>query len=193
MEKRKYDITGMSCAACAARVEKAVNSLPVGEAVVSLMQNRLTVALDPDKVTDNDIIAAVEAAGYGAAISGGETNVDLAGEEKRTRRRLWLSVALLMLLMVVSMQHMFGYTLPGFLGDHLGNAITQLIFTIPIVYLNRAYFTGGIPALLRGGPNMDSLVAVGSGASLIYGLFAIVKIAMETIPTPISCTLNPPP
>ncbi len=178
MEKRKYDITGMSCAACAARVEKAVNSLPVGEAVVSLMQNRLTVALDPDKVTDNDIISAVEAAGYGAAISGGETNVDLAGEEKRTRRRLWLSVALLMLLMVVSMQHMFGYTLPGFLGDHLGNAITQLIFTIPIVYLNRAYFTGGIPALLRGGPNMDSLVAVGSGASLIYGLFAIVKIAM---------------
>ena len=177
MEKRKYNITGMSCAACAARVEKAVSSLPVGEAVVSLMQNRLTVTLDPQKVTDNDIISAVEAAGYGAAISGGENKVDLAGEEQRTRRRLWLSVALLMLLMVVSMQHMLGYTLPGILGDHLGNAVAQLILTIPIVYLNRAYFTGGIPALLRGGPNMDSLVAVGSGASLIYGLYAVIKIA----------------
>ncbi len=178
MEKRKYDITGMSCAACAARVEKAVNSLPVGEAVVSLMQNRLTVALDPDKVTDNDIISAVEAAGYGAAISGGENNVDLAGEEKRTRIRLWLSVGILMLLMTVSMQHMFGYTLPGFLGDHLGNAVTQLLLTLPVVYLNRSYFTGGIPALLRGGPNMDSLVAVGSGASLIYGVYAVIKIAL---------------
>ncbi len=177
MEKRKYDITGMSCAACAARVEKAVNSLPVGEAVVSLMQNRLTVTLDPEKVTDSQIIAAVEAAGYGAALSGGDRTVDLAGEEKRTRRRLWLSVIILMVLMTVSMQHMLGYTLPGFLSRPLGNALAQLLLTLPIVYLNRAYFTGGIPALLRGGPNMDSLVAVGSGASLLYGLYAIVKIA----------------
>lgn len=181
MEKRKYEITGMSCAACAARVEKAVNSLPVGEAVVSLMQNRLTVTLDPDKVTDDAIIAAVEAAGYGAMVSGGDRTVDLAGEEKRTRRRLWLSVAFLMALMAISMQHMFGYHLPGFLGDPLGNAVTQLILTLPIVYLNRAYFTGGIPALTRGGPNMDSLVAVGSGASLLYGLYATIKIAMGDI------------
>lgn len=177
MEKRKYDITGMSCAACAARVEKAVNSLPVGEAVVSLMQNRLTVTLNPEKVTDSQIIAAVEAAGYGAALSGGDHTVDLAGEEKRTRRRLWLSVIILMVLMTVSMQHMLGYTLPGFLSHPLGNALAQLLLTLPIVYLNRAYFTGGIPALLRGGPNMDSLVAVGSGASLLYGLYSIIKIA----------------
>lgn len=177
MEKRKYDITGMSCAACAARVEKAVNSLPVGEAVVSLMQNRLTVTLNPEKATDSQIIAAVEAAGYGAALSGGDHTVDLAGEEKRTRRRLWLSVIILMVLMTVSMQHMLGYTLPGFLSHPLGNALAQLLLTLPIVYLNRAYFTGGIPALLRGGPNMDSLVAVGSGASLLYGLYSIIKIA----------------
>lgn len=177
MEKRKYDITGMSCAACAARVEKAVNSLPVGEAVVSLMQNRLTVTLDPDKVTDSQVIAAVEAAGYGAVLSGSDRTVDLAGEEKRTHRRLWLSVIILILLMTVSMQHMLGYTLPGFLSQPLGNALAQLLLTLPIVYLNRAYFTGGIPALLRGGPNMDSLVAVGSGASLLYAIYATIKIA----------------
>lgn len=178
MEKRKYDIKGMTCSACVAHVEKAVKKLPVEEAVVSLMQNRLTVTLDPDKVQDKDIIAAVEAAGYGAALSDGSVKDNLAAEEAKTKRRLWLSVVFMMLLMVVSMQHMLGYTLPGFLGEHFGMAVTQLILVIPIVYLNRAYFTGGIPALIHGAPNMDSLVAMGSAASLVYAVYATVKIGM---------------
>ena len=179
MKKQAFEIKGMTCSACVAHVEKAVKKLPVQDATVSLMQNSMTVVFDPAQVSDADIISAVEHAGYGAAplLDHTATKVHLDEESQAAKRRLWASVALLVPLMYISMQHMGGWPLPSFLHNAPVYALSQLALTLPILYLNRNYFKSGMPALLHGAPNMDTLVAIGSGAAMLYGFFAIYKIA----------------
>ncbi len=176
--KNKFNVTGMSCAACSAHVEKAVRKLSgVTNVEVSLMTNSMTA--EYEGVTEADIIAAVTAAGYGCSVKGEATPKsapaeDKKQEEKQMKSRLIWSVGFLLVLMYVSMGSMLGAPLPPFLEESAAAfAFTQFLLTLPIMYLNRAYYIKGFRALARRSPNMDTLIAVGSAASVIYGIFAI--------------------
>ena len=176
--KNKFNVTGMSCAACSAHVDKAVRKLSgVKEVEVSLMTNSMTV--EYEGITEADIISAVTAAGYGCSVKG-ETAPKAAPaeekkqEEKQMKSRLFWSVGFLLVLMYVSMGSMLGAPLPPFLEENAAAfGLTQFLLTLPIMYLNRAYYIKGFKALARRSPNMDTLIAVGSAASVIYGIFAI--------------------
>ncbi len=178
----KYEVTGMSCAACSARVEKAVSSVPgVTACSVNLLTNSMTVE---GTATEPEIIAAVVNAGYGAEkeTAGTKNSVTKNAEKAadRLKIRLILSVIILIPLMWVAMGHMMGIPIPGFLSggeNALNMALTQLILAGAIIIINYKYFTNGIKNLFRLSPNMDSLIAIGSGASYIYGIYITVKIA----------------
>lgn len=158
----------MSCAACSARVEKAV--APISDSVsVNLLAGTMVAEYSCD--TD-EIIDAVKKAGYGCEPFKLKKSENKA-EIKEMRDRVIVSIVFLIPLMYLSMAHMLGYTLPWILGEHMPNAIGQLIFLIPILIVNRKFFTNGFSALIKLNPNMDSLVAVGSGASLIYSLVSM--------------------
>ena len=186
--KQSFDITGMTCSACSAHVEKAVSKLEgVREATVSLMTNSMKVDFDEGILNTGDIIDAVEKSGYGAFVHGEVKNTAAADNIKedqkalqRTKHRLLWSIALLLPLMYVSMGHMAGLPLPFFLSgteNAVSFAFTQLLITIPILILNGHYFTNGFKRLFSGAPNMDSLIAVGSSAALVYGIFAIYRMS----------------
>lgn len=158
----------MSCAACSARVEKAV--APISDSVsVNLLAGTMVAEYNCD--TD-EIIDAVKRAGYGCEPFKLKKSENKA-EIKEMRNRVIVSLVFLIPLMYLSMAHMLGYTLPWILGEHMPNAVGQLIFLIPILIVNRKFFTNGFSALIKLNPNMDSLVAVGSGASLIYSLVSM--------------------
>lgn len=158
----------MSCAACSARVEKAV--APISDSVsVNLLAGTMVAEYSCD--TD-EIIDAVKKAGYGCEPFKLKKSENKA-EIKEMRNRVIVSLVFLIPLMYLSMAHMLGYTLPWILGEHIPNAVGQLIFLIPILIVNRKFFTNGFSALIKLNPNMDSLVAVGSGASLIYSLVSM--------------------
>lgn len=166
--KQKFLVTGMSCAACSARVEKAV--APISDSVsVNLLAGTMVAEYSCD--TD-EIIDAVKKAGYGCEPFKLKKSENKA-EIKEMRNRVIVSLVFLIPLMYLSMAHMLGYTLPWILGEHMPNAVGQLIFLIPILIVNRKFFTNGFSALIKLNPNMDSLVAVGSGASLIYSLVSM--------------------
>lgn len=176
--KQKYNVTGMSCAACTAHVEKAVRKLSgVTNVEVSLMTNSMTA--EYEGLSDADIIRAVTEAGYGCSVKGAVAARSDPVAEKRTeaaamKRRLLLSVVFLLMLMYVSMGSMLGAPLPRLLQESaIAFAFTQFLLTLPIMYLNRSYFIRGFTALFRRSPNMDTLIAVGSAASVIYGVFAV--------------------
>ncbi|MBR2339073.1 MAG: copper-translocating P-type ATPase, partial [Clostridia bacterium] len=182
---KRFSVTGMTCSACSSHVDGAVRKLKeVTDVQVNLLTGSMTVS-GTDALTDDAVIGAVTAAGYGAVSADGtavkETPRGASNHaDKHMKRRLWLSVVLLALLMTVSMGHMVGLPLPAFMSGHAGAvnfALTQFLLCLPIVYLNRAYFEKGIPALFRGAPNMDTLVAVGSLASLVYGVFALYRMS----------------
>ncbi len=187
--KDKFSITGMSCAACQSRVEKAVNGLDgVSVASVNLLTNSMVADYDENILSCDDIIKAVEKAGYGAKVAsdnkaGDKTNGEADANEKiyaDFKRRLIVSFAFLIPLMYVSMGHMVGLPLPGFLSGHsnaVSFAFTQFLLCIPVLYVNRIYFKRGFKALFHLNPNMDSLIAVGSSAALIYGIFAIYRMS----------------
>lgn len=169
----KFVVTGMTCAACAAHVEKAANSLDgVDSAAVNLMLGTLVCSYDADKVTPQAIISAVEASGYGAAPAD-EAKRDIRREQEASaramgRRLLW-SVVCLVPLFYLSMGHMMGLPVPAFMHRQpLAAALVQLVLCVPILILNRAYFTVGFSRLFKGAPNMDSLVALGAAAGLVY-------------------------
>ena len=171
----KFVVTGMTCAACAAHVEKAANSLDgVDSAAVNLMLGTLVCSYDADKVTPQAIISAVEASGYGAAPAD-EAKRDIRREQEASaramgRRLLW-SVVCLVPLFYLSMGHMMGLPVPAFMHRQpLTAALVQLVLCVPILILNRAYFTVGFSRLFKGAPNMDSLVALGAAAGLVYSL-----------------------
>lgn len=166
--KQKFLVTGMSCAACSARVEKAVT--PISKSVsVNLLAG--TMVAEYECSTD-EIINAVKNAGYGCE-SFKLKKSENTEEIKEMKNRVIVSLVFLVPLMYLSMAHMLGYTLPSILNEHMPNAIGQLIFLIPILIINRKFFTNGFSALFKLNPNMDSLVAVGSGASLIYSLVSM--------------------
>ena len=187
--KSKFNVTGMSCAACSAHVDKAVRKLSgVTDVTVSLMSASMTV--EHEGVSDTDIINAVVKAGYGCSVKGAEQSAaKQSGSEKKNaeakamKRRLFLSIGFLLVLMYVSMGSMLGAPLPAFLEGTEGAAafgFTQFLLTLPIMYLNRAYFGRGFKALINRSPNMDTLVATGAAASVVYGIFAVYMMMLGT-------------
>ncbi len=192
--KQNFNVTGMTCSACSSHVEKAVGKAEgVVNVAVSLMTNSMTVEYDEAVTNDAAIIAVVEKSGYGASVKGEQkaagggaasaAAVDHAAEErhlKATRTKLFWSIGLLIPLMYVSMGHMIGLPLPAFLSgteNAVSFAFTQFLITIPILILNGHYFTNGYKRLFSRAPNMDSLIAVGSSAALVYGIFAIYRMS----------------
>ncbi|MBQ7357707.1 MAG: heavy metal translocating P-type ATPase [Clostridia bacterium] len=183
---KKFNVTGMSCAACSARVEKAVSSLDgVESCAVSLLTNSMTVE---GKIDDNTIISAVEAAGYGASSAdtdGKASSGTDAFEDKETprllRRLLW-SLGFLVPLMYISMGHtMWGWPLPSFMQNAVFLSVAQGILALIIMVINRKFFINGTKGLLHGAPNMDTLVSLGSGASYIYSAVLTVLIILATV------------
>ena len=190
METRQFNVTGMSCAACSSRVEKAVCALRgVSAAEVNLLTNSLKATFDEGVLGVEDIERAVEDAGYGASEKGfagrGRTaaatapEADAEAAAEAVRVRLIWSFALLAPLMWLSMGPMAGLPVPVMLTGAQGApmmAFTQFLLTLPIVLLNRRYFTGGLRALVNRAPNMDSLIAVGSGTALLFGVYVIYRL-----------------
>lgn len=209
MKKQKFAVTGMTCSACSSHVEKSVRKLSGMEKVsVNLLTNSMQVEYDETVCDTEKIIAAVEKGGYGASLmpsdlSANDSRNDASGisrrntpnrealkgkKENRTMQvRLTVSIAFMIILMAVSMHHMFfmwlGIPVPAFLHDLFhGNenaitfAFTQFLLVLPIIYVNRKFFQVGFKSLFHLSPNMDSLVAIGSGAALLYGVFAIYRM-----------------
>ena len=188
MTKKSFDITGMTCAACSARVEKSVSETAgVDKAAVNLLTNSMEVVYDESSITPEGIISAVEKAGYGASIKESK-NKSAAKEESGSifekeaaalKKRLIYSVGFLIPLFYISMGHMAGLPLPPFLhgkGNEIAFAFTQFLLTVPIVFINMNYFKNGFKNLFRLSPNMDSLIAIGSSAAIVYGIFAVYRI-----------------
>ncbi|HIQ95129.1 MAG TPA: heavy metal translocating P-type ATPase [Candidatus Limivivens merdigallinarum] len=187
--KQKFDVTGMTCSACSSRVEKCVRNLDgITDVSVNLLTNSMQAEYDESKISTDTIIQAVEHAGYGASVQG-ETKAasgksaakenPIEKQMKNMKSRLIWSFVFLIPLMYVSMGHMVGLPLPGFLAgteNAVGFAMTQFLLCLPVAYINRAYYTKGFSTLFHGAPNMDTLIAVGSTASLIYGIFAIYRM-----------------
>ena len=183
MMTEQFAVTGMTCAACSAHVEKAVSRLSgVQSAPVNLMLGSMTVTYDEKAVTESDIIAAVKAAGYGASPASqtdqGQLRRDQDAALCRRKKNLIWSVVFLVPLFYLSMGHMMGLPLPQVLHTHpLLLACLQLALVIPILILNRNYFTVGFSRLVKLSPNMDSLVAVGAAAGLVYSLIEMGLLA----------------
>ena len=185
---QRYEITGMSCAACAGHVEKAVAAVPgVASVTVSLLTNSMQVDYAPDAdpdATAKRILRAVDAAGYGASLATAESeSAELADTETpRLKKRLIASLCFLVPLLYVSMGHMIGLPLPPFMEGHGSGALVfglvQLALALPVCWINRAFFISGWKGIKTRAPGMDTLVALGAGASLAYGLFAIVMICL---------------
>ena len=182
--KQRFDVTGMSCTACSSHVERAVSALAgVSSVTVDLMQNRMLVEYDDSKLSEAEVCQAVAAAGYGArpaGAAGGSAAQPPAGAAGRERTRLWICVGLLLVLLYISMGHMLGLPLPSFLSGHqnaLRFGLAQLALTLAIAVLQFRYFRRGFASLFRGAPTMDTLVAVGSSAAILYGVYAIIRIA----------------
>lgn len=183
----QYNVTGMSCAACSARVEKAISKVAgVTGCSVSLLTNSMSVEGTAEA---KDIIAAVEAAGYGASVKGAKKSVD-AGEDTledkeipAIRRRLIWSVAFLIILMYISMGHtMWGWPLPSFFtGNHIAMGIVQLLLAGIIMVINQKFFVSGFKGLTHRAPNMDTLVALGSGASFCYSVYELFAMTAAQI------------
>ena len=183
---KKYKVTGMTCSACSSRVEKCVEKLDgVNTVIVNLLTNSMQVDFDENKLTEEKIADSVIQAGYGMEIPTGksekkEEKEDIVEKniESMKKRTIW-SFIFLIPLMYVAMGHMVGLPQPSFLrGDvnAVSFALTQFLLCIPVLYINRAYFERGFRSLIHGAPNMDTLISVGSGASLIYGIFAIYRM-----------------
>ena len=183
MMTEQFAVTGMTCAACSAHVEKAVSRLSgVQSAPVNLMLGSMTVTYDEKAVTEGDNIAAVKAAGYGASPASqtdqGQLRRDQDAALRRRKKHLIWSVVFLVPLFYLSMGHMMGLPLPQVLHMHpLLLACLQLALVIPILILNRNYFTVGFSRLVKLSPNMDSLVAVGAAAGLVYSLIEMGLLA----------------
>ncbi|MBR1485687.1 MAG: heavy metal translocating P-type ATPase, partial [Synergistaceae bacterium] len=186
-EKCNYDVTGMSCAACSARVERVVKKIPgVESCAVSLLTNSMTVEGNADS---SAIIAAVEKAGYGAALQVGTRNEEVGSKDKESaledketpklKKRLIASLIFLIFLMYFSMGHMIGLPLPEFFeNNHVAIGLAELLLAGIIMVINQKFFISGFSTLAQLAPNMDTLVAVGASASFlwsVYVLFAMTK------------------
>lgn len=189
MRKETYDVTGMTCSSCVRHVEKAVEKQPgVKKVTVNLLKNSMVVDYDENKLNQAEIENAVSDAGYGANLRSKNADLTKDTEENSAqkeyesyKRRLIWSVIFTVPLIYLSMGHMLGWPLPFFfLGttNAITFAFTQFLLLLPVVYLNRSYFINGFKSLFKGTPNMDSLVALGASAALVYGIFTIYKIGI---------------
>lgn len=183
---KQFDVTGMTCAACSARVEKAVSGVDgVSACTVSLLTNSMTVE---GNAPDDAVIKAVEKAGYNARIKGenvsGNQENEGRKEEKKLKIRLVASVFLLIVLMYFSMGYtMWSFPVPGFLeGNFVGIAIIQTVLSLSILIINNRFFVNGIKGVLHKAPNMDTLVAMGSGVSFLYSLYVLIETACFVSP-----------
>ena len=176
---KKFNVTGMSCAACSSRVEKAVSKVEgVQSCSVSLLTNSMGVE---GSASEESIIAAVEKAGYGASVAGAEKKQSAETDQLKDKdtpvlmHRLIASVGFLVVLMYISMGHMmWGWPLPAFFADnHIAMGLAQLLLCVIIMVINRKFFINGFKGLIHRSPNMDTLVALGSGASFVYSVYAL--------------------
>ena len=186
----QYNVTGMSCAACSTRVEKAVSKVPgVTSCSVSLLTNSMGVE---GTASPHDIINAVEQAGYGASLKGANkeqvsiSEAEEALEDHETpilKRRLIASVGFLLVLMYFSMGHMmWGWPLPEFFnGNHVAMGLLQLLLTVAVMVINQKFFISGFKGLIHGAPNMDTLVALGSAASFGYSVYALFAMTAAQV------------
>ena len=185
--KERFDVTGMTCASCQANVEKAVRKLGVDDVSVNLVSETMNVSYDKEKISENDIIQAVEKIGYGASPKNKKSdksrNIEKNNhfdEEKEVKNRLIISFLFMIPLMYISMGHMISLPLPKFLMGSEGSlnfAFSQFLLAIPIIFVNRIFYISGFKGLINKAPNMDTLVGLGSFAGLIYGIFAIMRMA----------------
>ena len=187
MRKELLDITGMSCSACSSRIEKVVSKMQGVDSIsVNLLTNKANVTYDEGQTDTAAIIARIEKLGFGAAQhqevkAAAAKPVDTAAQElQEMRQRLLLSLGFTAPLFYLHMGRMYGWPLPAFvLGDanEMLNALLQLLFCIPVIFAGRKYFLHGFRNLFTGAPNMDSLIAIGSGAAFVYGLYAVFGLA----------------
>lgn len=183
--EQKFSVSGMMCAACVSHVEKATKKLDgVTECNVSLLTSSMLVTFDENKTDEKEIIKAVKKAGYKATVADDSVTVSTDKQKKLLKRRLILSVVFTLMLMYISMGHMLGAPLPHFISPHGSTVLyilIQLILTLPVLILNRKYFIGGFYALFHGTPNMESLIAIGSGAAFFYGVYVFVAAAVASV------------
>ena len=195
MKKETYDITGMSCAACSARIEKGISGMEgMQQCSVNLLKNSMTVSYDEAKLDSGEIVHQVEDIGYGASLhqtqgskttgasgrgKNGATDA-AAAAAKQMKQRLIVSLVFTIPLFYISMGHMAGWPLPPWLlgaRNHMIFAFTQFLLVLPVLIAGGHYFKNGLKNLWHRSPNMDSLIALGSGAAFVYGIYAIYKIA----------------
>lgn len=193
MKKEKFDVSGMTCSACQAHVEKAVQKLSgVQNVSVNLLSNNMIVEFDENILDTSNIIEAVVDAGYGAKIFSNKKNKEVKKENeddeiKSMKNRLIISICFLIPLMYIAMHHMlhewFGIPVPQIVKNLLHGtenavlfSLSQFLLLLPIIYVNRNYFIIGFKRLFKRSPNMDSLIAIGSSAAIIYGIYAIFSI-----------------
>jgi Cu+-exporting ATPase len=198
MTHEKYTITGMTCSACSSRVQKCVAKLDgTTDVSVNLLTNSMQVTYDETKLTSPAIIDSVIQAGYGASLAGSPGQDKTAGKDsaiaaadteiRNMKTRLWGSIAFLIPTMYIAMHHMFlewfGLPVPVWFQqlfhgpeNAIAFSFSQFLLILPIMYLNRKYYQNGLRNLFHGAPNMDSLIAIGSGASALFGIFAIFRI-----------------
>ncbi|WP_444339900.1 heavy metal translocating P-type ATPase [Phascolarctobacterium succinatutens] len=187
MKKQLLDITGMSCSACSSRIEKVVNKMQgVEQMSVNLLKNNAHVTFDESVVDEKKIIARIEKLGFGASVHAANVAApvpqqDTAAQEMaEMKQRLIGSLIFAGLVFYQHMGRMWGWPLPGFIlgqENELINALLQMLWCVPVLFIDRKYFIHGVRNLLSGAPNMDSLIAVGSGASFIYGLYSVFGMA----------------
>lgn len=194
---KQYNVTGMSCASCVARVEKAVNKV---DGVTSCSVNLLTNSMSVDgDVKSSDVISAVEKAGYGASLKGNSSKENKSNDEPlkdtetpKLKKRLFSSLVFLLLLMYISMGHMmWGFPLPSILANnHIAMGLIQLLLTGIIMVINQKFFVSGFKALIHRSPNMDTLVALGAGASFIYSVYALFAMTNAQVNNDMSLVMK---
>lgn len=194
---KQYNVTGMSCASCVARVEKAVNKV---DGVTSCSVNLLTNSMSVDgDVKSSDVISAVEKAGYGASLKGNSSKENKTNDEPlkdtetpKLKKRLFSSLVFLLLLMYISMGHMmWGFPLPSILANnHIAMGLIQLLLTGIIMVINQKFFISGFKALIHRSPNMDTLVALGAGASFIYSVYALFAMTNAQVNNDMSLVMK---
>lgn len=194
---KQYNVTGMSCASCVARVEKTVNKV---DGVTSCSVNLLTNSMSVDgDVKSSDVISAVEKAGYGASLKGNSSKENKSNDEPlkdtetpKLKKRLFSSLVFLLLLMYISMGHMmWGFPLPSILANnHIAMGLIQLLLTGIIMVINQKFFISGFKALIHRSPNMDTLVALGAGASFIYSVYALFAMTNAQVNNDMSLVMK---
>ncbi|MFV0380571.1 MAG: heavy metal translocating P-type ATPase [Anaerorhabdus sp.] len=178
---KEFDVFGMTCAACSSRIEKKLSKIDgINVVQVNLLKNSMIVDYEDKKVSSNSIIKAVYDAGYSASLKGETKNENKVSEVDIIKKRLIISLMFTVPLFYLAMAEMVNLPIPKFLSgmeNAMSFALTQFILVIPVIIVNRKYFMIGFKSLLKGSPNMDSLIAVGTSAAVLYGVFALYKIS----------------